>query len=181
MKHNPAATLALIASLAITGLSGEAVAQAATQAEGKANFDRTTLVVEDMNASFSFWRDVMMFEVTTEPRAVTTQDNPYLGWTAEATQVTFARLRSHEGAGVGLLEVKNGTFPRLPLDKSPTGIGGVVLVFVATDIDAIFERAKAAGAVYKPLSLSPTGRSKQMYLRSPSGHVLELYELIKQD
>lgn len=147
---------------------------------GEARFDRTTLVVRDMEASVRFWRDVMDFELVMEPRVLPPTENLYLGWSIDAT-VTFARFVSPDGAGVGLLEIQQENFASLDIESHATGYGGVILVMVAKNIDGIYERAKDAGAVFKPLGLSPTGRSKQMYLKSPSGHVLELYELLKSE
>ncbi len=146
---------------------------------GTARLDRTSLVVKDLSKSIAFWRDVMRFEMVGQPRALPPSENRYLGWSKEAT-VRFARLQSSDGAGIGLLEVTQEGFPSLNIEDHPTGHGGIVLVLVATDIEALYARAKAAGAVHKPLGLSPSGRSKHMYLKSPSGHVLEMYELLPQ-
>lgn len=148
---------------------------------GTASFNRTTLVVRDMDASIEFWRDVMNFKVRSEPRTLPPQENKYLGWKEATTEVAFAGLLSHDGAGVGLLEIKDEGFPSLNIQETPAAYGGVVLVFIAKDIEALYERAVKADAVFKPLSLSPTGFSKQVYLRSPSGHVLEIYELLAKD
>jgi len=35
--------------------------------------------------------------------------------------------------------------------------------------------------IVKPLGLSATGRSQQMFLRAPTGHFVEVYELLPQD
>jgi len=153
------------------------IAQESKQIPGTAKFDRTTLVIKDMQKSLEFWRDVMNYTVKNEPRTLPKTENKYLGWTMEAT-ISFARLYSSEGAGIGLLEVQQEGFGSLYIENQATLYGGVILVHPATDIKAIYERAVKANAVLKPLQKSPTGLSMQMYLKSPSGHVLELYELL---
>lgn len=147
------------------------------EGDSTATFDRTTLMVADMEASFAFWRDVMGYTVRFEPVDLPQGENKYLGWSAAAA-VQFARLQSDNGAGIGLLGVTQADFPKHNMVDHPTAYGGVVLVHPVTGIDAIYARAIEADAVLKPLGLSPSGRSKQMFLKSPSGHVLEVYELL---
>lgn len=150
---------------------------ASAQESGAARLDRTTLMIADMKASFSFWRDVMKFEVILEPRELERSENIYLGWNDNAV-VSFARFQSPDGAGIGLLAVVQEDYANLKLKETPTGYGDAILVLVAQDIDALYARAMEADAVLKPLGLSPSGRSKQMFLEAPSGHILEVYELL---
>jgi len=147
------------------------------QESGTARLDRTTLMIKDMEASYAFWRDVMQFEIIMEPRELDDGENVYLGWSNEAA-VRFARFQSPDGAGIGLLEVVQDNYADLNLKDTPTGYGDAILVLIATDIDAVYARAVDANAVLKPLGLSPTGRSKQMFLEAPSGHILEVYEVL---
>ncbi len=165
----------LIISLVATFLVSASPVQAETS--GTARFDRASLIVKDMEQSLFFWRHVMQFDLLFEPRQLPPLENEYLGWTKDAV-LTFARLQSPDGAGIGLMEIKQPGFPDLELEKYPNAHGSVIFVHVAKDIEALHKRALAAGAVLKPLGLSRSGRSKQMYLRSPSGHVLEIYELL---
>lgn len=169
-------TIAVMCCSALSLTAAKSEISDATDA-GSARFDRTTLVIRDMQESLSFWRDVMQFEVVRQPITLPSTENQYLGWSSEAT-VTFAGLVSPDGAGVGLLEVSEDGFADLNIKRHPTGHGGVVLVMIAKNIEILYERALEADAVLKPLGLSPTGRSKQMYLNSPSGHVLEVYEVL---
>jgi len=149
----------------------------AEEKNGTATFLRTSLVVKNMDASLSFWRDVMNYEVARGPLELPRAANEYLGWTADAV-VRFASLHSSDGLGIGLLEVKQEGFAEVNIQNNPTGYGGVVLVHRAKNIDALYERARKANAVFKPLGLSRSGLSKQMFLKSPSGHVVEIYELL---
>ncbi|WP_108811983.1 VOC family protein [Sphingorhabdus sp. Alg231-15] len=165
----------LIISLVAAFLVSASPVQAETS--GTARFDRASLIVKDMEQSLLFWRDVMQFDLLFEPRQLPPLENEYLGWTKNAV-LTFARLQSPDGAGIGLMEIKQPGFPDLELEKYPNAHGSVIFVHVAKDIEALHNRALAAGTVLKPLGLSRSGRSRQMYLRSPSGHVLEIYELL---
>lgn len=170
-------TVALFSAFLAWTLLAPSVVQA--EEAGKARFDRATFIVKDMEESLAFWRDVMQFELLFEPRKLPPLDNEYLGWTKEGV-LRFARLQSPDGAGIGLMEITQPGFPDLNIEKYPNAHGSVVFVHVATDIEALYKRAKEAGAVLKPLGLSRSGRSKQMYLKSPSGHLLEIYELLPE-
>ncbi len=139
-------------------------------------FERSTLVVSDLQPSIAFWQDVMGYDLIMDARTLPVSENAALGWT-EAATVRFAQLMSSSGTGIGLLEISETGFPDLEINRSPTGIGGVVLVHTSTEIDALHERAAKAGAVIKPLGLSPTGLSWNLYLQAPSGHILEVYQL----
>jgi|GEM_PF-610191 len=163
--------------LGLTVFAPLMVSHVDAQESGTARLDRTTLMIRDMEESFAFWRDVMQFDVIMEPRELDRGENVYLGW-SDAAVVRFARFQSPDGAGIGLLEVVQEDYADLNLKDTPTGYGDAILVLIATDIDAIYARAQATGAVLKPLGLSPSGRSKQMFLEAPSGHVLEVYELL---
>ena len=160
-------------------IAGTAQADGHLSVEGEAKFDRTTLIVRDIGKSFVFWRDVMGFAPMGEPRDIPAGDaNPYLGWD-ETAERKFTVLYSPDGAGLGLLEVTQEGFPSVDISEHPTGYGGVVLVHTVQNIQAVYERALAAEAdIMKHLAPSPTGRSLQMYLKSPSGHVIEMYELL---
>jgi catechol 2,3-dioxygenase-like lactoylglutathione lyase family enzyme len=161
----------LLAFVAVCLIAGPARAQD----KGTARFDRTALVIKDMYASMAFWRDIMKFEVVIEPVILPKAENKAIGWSDQA-DVRFARLQSPQGAGIALLEVKQDGYHDLEIAYKPVAYGGVVLVFEAKDIDALYQRALKAGAVAKHLGASPSGKSKQMNLRAPSGHLLEIYE-----
>ena len=81
---------------------------------------------------------------------------------------------------MALLLVENDPdFPSLELPASGTAYGGIVLVHTAKNLQGVYERAVAQGVeVLKPYGPSRTGRSMQILLRAPTGHVVEVYELI---
>ncbi len=57
-----------------------------------------------------------------------------------------------------------------------------MLVHTAVGLEAIYNRAVEHGVdIVKPYSPSPTGRSMTVFLRAPTGQLLEIYEMIPTD
>jgi len=105
-----------------------------------------------------------------------------IGWSENATRY-FTAFTSKEGSTVALLMVEDDPgFPALDMPDAGVPYGGVVLVHTAKNIQGIYDRAVANNVtIVKPLGLSATGRSQQMFLRAPTGHFVEVYELLPQD
>ena len=173
---------AFISFIFVFFTAGAVMADGHTNGEPAAKFDRTTLMVRDIEPSIAFWRDVMGFKPAGEPRVIPAgQADSNLGWD-ETAERKFTVLYSPDGAGIGLLEVNQDDFPTVDISEHPTGYGGVVLVHPTKNLHVIYERAQAANVeIMKPMAPSATGRSMQMYLKAPTGHVVELYELLPED
>ncbi len=147
---------------------------------GYASFVRTTILarVEDLQPSITFWRDVMGFSYAGDPEPRSGFAS-LLGWSESATTY-FTSFSSKEGSTVALLLVdEEFSYPTLELPKSGTAYGGVVLVHTAKNIRDVYDRAVEHGAeIIKPYGPSRTGRSIQILLRAPTGHMVEVYELL---
>lgn len=165
--------------LVTTGLLPAATAQEA----GYASFARTTILAryQDLEPSITFWRDVMGFEYAGDPEPRTGFAS-ILGWSKQATTY-FTSFKSTGGSTVALLLVEDDPdFPTLQLPESGTAYGGIVLVHTAKNIRDVYDRAVQHGVeIIKPYGPSRTGRSIQILLRAPTGHVVEIYELIDAD
>lgn len=147
---------------------------------GYASFARTTILgrLADLEPSITFWRDVMGFSYAGDPRRNTGDSSP-IGWDDEA-QRYFTAFTSREGSTVALLLVENQPdWPSYDMTQPGVPYGGVVLVHTAKNLEALYNRAVQNNIeVVKPYSPSATGRSMQIYLRAPTGHLVEIYEMI---
>ena len=172
MKH-----LAAILIIALMSLPGIA------RSEGYASFARTTIIARfaDLEPSITFWRDVMGFEYAGAPQPRSGSGNEYLGWSDAATTY-FTAFKSKEGSTVALLLIENEPdFPTQTPHNPATAYGSVVLVHTAKGIRDVYDRAVAHGVeIIKPYGPSGTGRSIQIMLRAPTGHFVEVYEVIAQ-
>ena len=150
--------------------------------DGYATLIRTTVLarLSDLEPSITFWRDVMGFDYAGNPEPRSGFASP-LGWNADSTTY-FTTFTAKNGAMFALLMVEDTPdFPALDLPETGTAYGGVVLVHMGKDIGDVWERAVAHDVpVLKPYGPSRTGRSMQMLLRAPTGHVVEIYEMIEQ-
>lgn len=156
----------------------------AQNSPGYASFARTTIVgrLSDLEPSIVFWRDVMGFDYRGDPEPRTGSGNEFLGWDETATTY-FTAFSSKEGSTVALLLVEDQSdFPEQKPFAPATAYGSVVLVHTAKGIRDIYDRAVANGIeIVKPYGLSGSGLSYQMMFRAPTGHMVEIYEVIKRD
>ena len=152
-----------------------------TTAPGYATFIRTTVLARlaDLEPSITFWRDVMGFDYAGDPEPRTGYAHP-LGWNEDSTTY-FTTFTSRDGAMFALLMVEDTPgFPALDLPDEGTAYGGVVLVHMGRNIGDVYERAVAHGVdIIKPYGPSRTGRSMTILLRAPTGHMVEIYEMIE--
>ncbi len=152
-------------------------------ASGYATLIRTTVLARlvDLEPSITFWRDVMGFDYAGDPQPRTGFASP-LGWNEDSTTY-FTTFTSKDGAMFALLMVEDTPdFPALDLPHAGTAYGGMVLVHMGRNIGDVYDRAVAHGVdIVKPYGPSRTGRSMQMLLRAPTGHMVEVYEMIEQD
>ncbi|MDE0681012.1 MAG: hypothetical protein OXI11_12540 [Gammaproteobacteria bacterium] len=150
---------------------------------GYATLIRTALFgrLSDLEPSITFWRDVMGFDYAGDPEPRTGFAHP-LGWNEDSTTY-FTIFTSKEGAMIGLLMVEDTPdFPALDLPDSGVAYGGVVLVHMGKNIRDVYDRAVEHGAdIVKHYGPSRTGRSNTMLLRAPTGHMVEVYEMIEQE
>ena len=148
--------------------------------QGYASFARTTILarVADLAPSITFWRDVMGFTYAGDPEPRSGFAS-LLGWSEQATTY-FTSFKSTDGSTVALLLVDDDpNFPTLQLPAAGTAYGGVVLVHTAKNIRDVYDRAVEHDVeIIKPYGPSRTGRSIQILLRAPTGHVVEVYELL---
>jgi len=151
--------------------------------EGYATFIRTAVMarLSDLEPSVTFWRDVMGFDYVGDPEPRTGYSHP-LGWNEDSTTY-FTIFTSKEGAMFALLMVEDTPdFPTLEMPETGTAYGSVVLVHMGKNISDVYDRAVEHGAdIIKPYGPSRTGRAMTILLRAPTGHMVEVYEMVEQE
>ncbi|NKB44754.1 MAG: hypothetical protein GKS03_10805 [Alphaproteobacteria bacterium] len=172
----------LIAFLTIVLLPFTVAADGHETEPGYASFARTTILARyaDLEPSITFWRDVMGFSYAGDPQPTTGTPSP-IGWDEEAVRY-FTAFSSKEGSTIALLMIEDDPdFPAVALPESGAAIGGSVLVHTAKNLEDLYNRAVANNVtILKPYTPSVTGRSMQIYLRAPTGQLVEIYEMIPQ-
>jgi len=142
---------ARVAGLALTGLLlGVVRTDAAPVPDAEriaVDVRRTTLVVRDVDRSLAFYRDALGLQlvydqvITRPPRP----DDP----AGQPRKMRLALLRANDDF-VGVIGLLEYTSPRLeepPIEARRPGIGDVILVINAADLEQRFERVRATPGV----------------------------------
>ena len=182
--------LALTASLAVAAfVPGRLVAAPVPEAErGPVDVRRTTLVVRNVDRALAFYRDALGLEVVYDQ--VITRP-PREGDAPDAERrMRLALLRANDDF-VGVIGLLEYTSPRLtepPNETERPGIGDVILVINAADLDRRFERVRATPGVrvatepYLTSYPAPDGKGSIAVRFSavwdPDGYFVELNQLL---
>jgi catechol 2,3-dioxygenase-like lactoylglutathione lyase family enzyme len=143
-------------------------------------FLRSTIVckISDLERSIVFWRDVMGFEFFGKPSSSVSGSSSLMGWDHN-TKRSFTSFKSQGGSTIALLIIEDEDFKEIKLSKQGTAFNDVILVHEAINIKQIYDRAiKHKVEIIKPYGPSGTGKSIQIFLRAPTGHFVEIYEII---
>ena len=108
---------------------------------------RTTLIVEDIDKSLSFYRDALGMEVIYDNMIRNPRDAKSDAEAELARRLVFVRANDDYIGIIGLLEY---TKPRRPVrgrEPQPFSSGSAVLLFTAKDVRKIFARAAAIPGV----------------------------------
>jgi catechol 2,3-dioxygenase-like lactoylglutathione lyase family enzyme len=183
--------LATATSLLILGAPTPAVAAPVAAAErGPVDVRRTTLVVSDVDASLAFYRDALGLKVVYDQmitRPGRPEDPP-----GTERRMRLALLRANDDfvGVIGLLEYTSPRLPDVPNEAKRPGIGDVILVINASDLDRRFERVKATPGVRvasePQLTEYPSPDGKGMIpvrvsaVWDPDGYFIELNQLLGQ-
>lgn len=181
--------LALIALFACIGTAQPVRAESvAASAHMPVDVRRTTLIVRNVDRSLAFYRDALGLklvydqEITRPGRA---EDPP-----GTQRKMRLALLRANDDfvGLIGLLEYTSPRLPDRPNDAERPGIGEVILVINAADLDQRFERVRATPGVRvasePTLTQYPSADGKGTIpvrvsaLWDPDGYFIELNQLL---
>jgi catechol 2,3-dioxygenase-like lactoylglutathione lyase family enzyme len=183
----------LFANLGIVGLaclllSTSTAAPVADDERVPIDLRRTTLVVQDIESSLSFYRDALGMEVIYDRNIRTPRDAPSDAEAELARRLVFLRANDTYIGVLGLLQYTNPVKPAPHQGDTPFSTGSIVLLFNADDVESTFARARAVNgvrAISEPTlteypSYDGTGTIKVMVsvLTDPDGFVIELNQLL---
>jgi catechol 2,3-dioxygenase-like lactoylglutathione lyase family enzyme len=149
---------------------------------------RTTLIVRDVDRSLAFYRDALGLKLVYDQLIVRpgrAEDPP-----GAERRMRLALLRANDSfvGVVGLLEYTAPRLPDPPLVQERPGIGEVILVINARDLDQRFERVRATPGVRvasEPQLTqypSPDGKGsipvRVSAVWDPDGYFIELNQLL---
>jgi len=186
MRRLPAWSLAV--ALAGTALSS-AVAEPVPDTEHiPVDVRRTTLIVRDVDRSLAFYRDALGLKLVYDQvivRPGRAEDPPF---TERRMRLALLRANDSFVGVVGLLEYTSPRLPDPPLVQARPGIGEVILVINARDLDQRFERVRATPGVHvasEPQLTqypSPDGKGtipvRVSAVWDPDGYFIELNQLL---
>lgn len=189
-RGHPGGSLALAALLALGSLDpGLALSAPVPDAErGPVDVRRTTLVVRNVDRALAFYRDALGLEVVYDQQIV----RPPLPDDATRTErrMRLALLRANDDF-VGVIGLLEYTAPRLPEpggEPQRPGIGDVILVINASDLDQRFARVRATPGVrvatepYLTSYPAPDGKGtipvRVSAVWDPDGYFIELNQLL---
>ncbi len=152
------------------------------------DFRRTTLVVEDIDASLSFYRDALGMQVIYDnvirnPRTASTDAEADL-----ARRLVFLRANDNYVGVIGLLQYTNPVKSPANQGDTPFSAGSIVLLFNAHDLEATFEKVRNTLRVrilsepkrieYPNYDGSGTIAVMASTVTDPDGFVVELNQLL---
>lgn len=181
----------LLLSTVILSLLGAAALSAAPVPEDRRvpiDLRRTTLVVRDMDRSLAFYRDALGLKVVYDniirtPRSAASD--------TEAERSLHLVLLEANDDYIGMIGIIEYLKPRKPEPVEPVtpfGIGSMVFVFNARNLEATFARAREVPGVtvlsepeetsYPAYEGSGTIPVRVSVLQDPDGYVVELNQLL---
>ena len=150
---------------------------------------RTSIIVNDLNESVSFWKEV--FELEPWWEAEVTRDHPddhvfkLLGIARADIKVAILQSPGFDHGMVGLFEIVDPDLPSLRATP-PAGMARneIALIFEADDIDEIRKRLDARGhpLVCEPMRVELEGYPAkiEMTLRDPNGVFINLIQTLHE-
>jgi catechol 2,3-dioxygenase-like lactoylglutathione lyase family enzyme len=145
---------------------------------------RTTLIVQSIERSLAFWRDVLGLAVWYDDAIVLTGVGLAAGAAGDRTRLVIVKADDPQVGMIGLLEF---TEPRLPppgAARTGLGVGDIVIVLQGPDADGVYTRAAGAGcrihaAPYRFEVRGADGRAlcfTSLSLWDPDGYFIEYNE-----
>ncbi|HSN72503.1 MAG TPA: VOC family protein [Steroidobacteraceae bacterium] len=188
-----ARTCRALAGLALVAMLAAPLTRAAPLPEDEripVDVRRTTLIVRDIDRSLAFWRDALGLTVVYDQVIVRPGLPDQPPGTERSMRLALLRANDDFVGVIGLLEYQNPRLPDPGLDYARPGLGDVILVVNAADLEQRFEKARAVPGVRvvsEPSVIeypAPGGEGTIPVLVSvlydPDGYFVELNKLLGQ-
>ena len=169
-------------ALAIIGLP----AQAQHDPDVQSLLLRSVIVTHDLEASVQFFRDILGQDIIEERALDAKRSQSWLDISddADVTFMVFIGRGEYpggpiQGGRIALIGIDDPQYDGpLPNLNRRGQHGSSVLPHRVGNLDEIYRRIQDAGLeVLYPPTTSSTGRSRTMMVYSPTGHIVELFEL----
>ena len=139
------------------------------------NIRHTGIVVENLDASLHFYRDLLGFEITKQMN----EKGNYIDQITnlEKVNVTTIKMTSPDGHLIELLYYQ--THPRIKKNRRMNDIGIAHIAFTVNDLNKVYSSLSNQGVYFNaPPQLSPDGYAKVTFCRAPEGTYIELVEVL---
>lgn len=139
------------------------------------NIRHTGIVVENLDASLHFYRDLLGFEITKQMNEKGNYIDEITG--LKRVNVTTIKMTSPDGQLIELLLYK--THLRLKKSKKMNDIGIAHIAFTVDDINMVYSYLSNQGVYFNSSpQLSPDGYAKVAFCIAPEGTYIELVEVL---
>jgi catechol 2,3-dioxygenase-like lactoylglutathione lyase family enzyme len=134
------------------------------------------IVVQDMQKSLHFWRDVMGLKVTADFRA----EDKYIETLQhlEGVKLHMIKLTAPDGSMIELLRDSGNPTP--PPERNQLCDRGIRhLAFTVADAESAFQQLHKAGCetLSSPVT-APDGKARLFFARDPEGNLIEIVEVL---
>jgi len=183
--------LAALASLVAAATMVSAAVRAAPVAEGErgpVDVRRTTLVVRDVDRSLAFYRDALGLKLVYDQEVVRPPRPDDPAGTERRMRLALLRANDDFVGVIGLLEYTSPRLAEPSGEPQRPGIGDVILVINAADLEQRFERVRSTPGVRiasEPQLTtypSPDGKGtipvRVSAVWDPDGYFIELNQLL---
>ena len=181
---------------AVAGLLGVAMLAPATSGaapvaeseRGPVDVRRTTLVVRSVDRALAFYRDALGLKVVYDQEIVRPPRPDDAAKVERRMRLVLLRANDDFVGAIGLLEYTSPRLPEPTNEPQRPGIGDVILVINAADLDQRFEKVRATPGVrvatepYLTSYPSPDGKGtipvRFSAVWDPDGYFVELNQLL---
>jgi len=139
------------------------------------NIRHTGIVVNDLETSLYFYRDLLGFQIVKQME----ESGTYIDNISSLhnIKVTTVKMAAPDGQMIELLQYHS--HPREQKLREICDIGIAHIAFTVEDLKSEYDRLKASGVPFNsPPQLSPDGYAKVTFCTSPEGTLIELVEVL---
>lgn len=139
------------------------------------NIRHTGIVVDNLEVSLCFYRDLLGFKVAKQMKEQGNYINNVLG--LDGVEVTTVKMRAPDGGMIELLKYHSHSKKLKPDQIFDIGIRHIA--FTVKNLNSEYEKLKAEGVCFSSSpKVSPDGYAKVAFCRAPEGTFVELVEVL---
>ena len=182
------AAVAGLLGVAMLAPAASGAAPVADSERGPVDVRRTTLVVRSVDRALAFYRDALGLKVVYDQEIVRPPRPDDAAKVERRMRLVLLRANDDFVGAIGLLEYTSPRLPEPTNEPQRPGIGDVILVINAADLDQRFEKVRATPGVrvatepYLTSYPSPDGKGtipvRFSAVWDPDGYFIELNQLL---